>query len=92
MGGAVAHLVGLSAIKSEVRGSNPSPGQISFSMLLCVNPALNGDLSLSGSPSGRGAGSGARTCDRTVAADLRADSLSTVPPTLQLPLKTIFIL
>ncbi|GFO50692.1 hypothetical protein PoB_007719700 [Plakobranchus ocellatus] len=31
-----------SATKSEVRGSNPSPGQVSFSMLLCVHPALNG--------------------------------------------------
>ncbi|GFO19825.1 hypothetical protein PoB_004633000 [Plakobranchus ocellatus] len=41
-----------------------------------------GDLGLSGPPSGQGAGSGARTRDRRVPADLRADSLATVPPTL----------
>ncbi|GFO25098.1 hypothetical protein PoB_005160300 [Plakobranchus ocellatus] len=40
-----------------------------------------GDLRLSGPPSGQGAGSGARTRDRRVPADLRADSLATVPPT-----------
>ncbi|GFO44481.1 hypothetical protein PoB_007098600 [Plakobranchus ocellatus] len=34
--------------------------------------------------SGQGAGGGARTRDRRVPADLRADSLTTVPPTLQL--------
>ncbi|GFN97389.1 hypothetical protein PoB_002389500 [Plakobranchus ocellatus] len=33
-----------------------------------------GDLRLSGPPSGQGAGSGARTRDRRVPADLRADS------------------
>ncbi|GFN98785.1 hypothetical protein PoB_002529100 [Plakobranchus ocellatus] len=41
-----------------------------------------GDLRLSGPPSGQGAGSGARTRDRRIPADLRADSLATVPPTL----------
>ncbi|GFO15991.1 hypothetical protein PoB_004249600 [Plakobranchus ocellatus] len=40
-----------------------------------------GDLRLSGPPSGQGAGGGARTRDRKVPADLRADSLATVPPT-----------
>ncbi|GFN86294.1 hypothetical protein PoB_001280000 [Plakobranchus ocellatus] len=40
-----------------------------------------GDLRLSGPPSGQGAGSGARTRDKRVPADLRADSLATVPPT-----------
>ncbi|GFN88976.1 hypothetical protein PoB_001548200 [Plakobranchus ocellatus] len=42
-----------------------------------------GDLRLSGPPSGQGAGGGARTRDRSVksAASLRADSLATVPPT-----------
>ncbi|GFO25759.1 craniofacial development protein 2-like [Plakobranchus ocellatus] len=39
-----------------------------------------GDLRLSGPPSGQGAGSGARTCDRKVPADLRADSQATVLP------------
>ncbi|GFO28662.1 hypothetical protein PoB_005516700 [Plakobranchus ocellatus] len=40
-----------------------------------------GDLRLSGSPPGQDAGGGARTRDRRVPADLRADSLATVPPT-----------
>ncbi|GFO06260.1 hypothetical protein PoB_003276500 [Plakobranchus ocellatus] len=40
-----------------------------------------GDLRLSGPPSGQGAGGGARTRDRRVPADLRADSPATVPPT-----------
>ncbi|GFO31256.1 hypothetical protein PoB_005776100 [Plakobranchus ocellatus] len=40
-----------------------------------------GDLRLSGPPSGQGAGSGARTRDRRVPADLRADSQATVLPT-----------
>ncbi|GFN75112.1 hypothetical protein PoB_000161800 [Plakobranchus ocellatus] len=37
-----------------------------------------GDLRLSGPPSGQGAGGGARTRHRRVPADLRADSLATV--------------
>ncbi|GFN75185.1 ATP-dependent DNA helicase q4 [Plakobranchus ocellatus] len=40
-----------------------------------------GDLRLSGPPSGHGAGGGARTRDRRIAADIRADSLASVPPT-----------
>ncbi|GFN75546.1 hypothetical protein PoB_000205200 [Plakobranchus ocellatus] len=40
-----------------------------------------GDLRLSGPPSGQGAGGGARTRDRRFPAELRADSLATVPPT-----------
>ncbi|GFO34302.1 hypothetical protein PoB_006080700 [Plakobranchus ocellatus] len=39
------------------------------------------DLRLSGPPSGRGAGGGTQTRDRRVNADLKADSLTTVPPT-----------
>ncbi|GFN75531.1 hypothetical protein PoB_000203700 [Plakobranchus ocellatus] len=45
-------------------------------MMLCPQ---RGDLRLSGPPSGQGAG--ARTRDRKVPADFRADSLATVPPT-----------
>ncbi|GFN87356.1 hypothetical protein PoB_001386200 [Plakobranchus ocellatus] len=41
-GGAVAHLLGQLATKSEVRGSNSTLGQVNFSLLLCVYPALNG--------------------------------------------------
>ncbi|GFO15721.1 hypothetical protein PoB_004222600 [Plakobranchus ocellatus] len=40
-----------------------------------------GDLRLSGTPSGQGAGGRAQTGDKRVAADFRADSLSTMPPT-----------
>ncbi|GFN97921.1 glucose dehydrogenase [Plakobranchus ocellatus] len=39
------------------------------------------DLRPSGHPSGQGAGGGARTRDRMTPADIRADSLVTVPPT-----------
>ncbi|GFN93057.1 hypothetical protein PoB_001956300 [Plakobranchus ocellatus] len=42
-----------------------------------------GDLRFSGPPSGQSAGGGAGTRDRRVSADLRADSLATVPPTPQ---------
>ncbi|GFN76081.1 hypothetical protein PoB_000258700 [Plakobranchus ocellatus] len=39
------------------------------------------DLRFSGTPSGQGAGGGARTRDRRVLEDLRADSLANGPPT-----------
>ncbi|GFO31791.1 hypothetical protein PoB_005829600 [Plakobranchus ocellatus] len=39
-----------------------------------------GDLRLSGPPSGRGVGGGARTSDSRAPADFRAGSLSTLPP------------
>ncbi|GFO13259.1 THAP domain containing 9 [Plakobranchus ocellatus] len=48
---------------------------------LYIASPQQGDLRLSGPPSGQGAGGGARTRDRKVPADLRADSLATVPPT-----------
>ncbi|GFN89900.1 hypothetical protein PoB_001640600 [Plakobranchus ocellatus] len=47
----------------------------------CIASPQQGDLRLSGPPSGQGAGGGARTGDRRVSADLRADSLATVPST-----------
>ncbi|GFO45250.1 hypothetical protein PoB_007175500 [Plakobranchus ocellatus] len=46
-----------------------------------IESPQQGDLRLSGPPSGQGAGGGARTRDRMVPAVLRADSLATVPPT-----------
>ncbi|GFO49583.1 hypothetical protein PoB_007608800 [Plakobranchus ocellatus] len=49
---------------------------------LYIASPQQGDLRLSGPPSGQGAGGGARTRDRKVPADFRADSLATVPPTL----------
>ncbi|GFO20403.1 hypothetical protein PoB_004690800 [Plakobranchus ocellatus] len=45
-----------------------------------ANPQ-EGDLRVSGPPSGQGAGGGARTSDRRIPANLRADWLATVPPT-----------
>ncbi|GFO36132.1 hypothetical protein PoB_006263700 [Plakobranchus ocellatus] len=48
---------------------------------LYIASPQQGDLRLSGHPSGEGAGSGARTRDRRVPADLRADSQATVLPT-----------
>ncbi|GFO14867.1 hypothetical protein PoB_004137200 [Plakobranchus ocellatus] len=48
---------------------------------LYIASPQQGDLRLSGPPSGQGAGSGARTRDRRVPADLRADSQATVLPT-----------
>ncbi|GFO42546.1 hypothetical protein PoB_006905100 [Plakobranchus ocellatus] len=42
---------------------------------------MTGDLKLSGTPPGQGSSGRARTRDRIVPADLRAVSLSIVPPT-----------
>ncbi|GFO26593.1 hypothetical protein PoB_005309800 [Plakobranchus ocellatus] len=49
-----------------------------------------GDVRLSGPQSGQGVGSGARTRDRRVPADLRADSQATVLPTPQSMMRKIF--
>ncbi|GFO02180.1 proton-associated sugar transporter a [Plakobranchus ocellatus] len=49
---------------------------------VCMASPQKGDLRLSGPPSGKDAGSGARTYDRKVPLDLRAVSLSTVPPSM----------
>ncbi|GFN78949.1 hypothetical protein PoB_000545500 [Plakobranchus ocellatus] len=81
---------------------DPTPG--SPMLGLSVGPTLfngtpntslfspqQGDLRLSGPPSGQGAGGGARTRDRKVPADLRADSLATVPPTHPAPGKPNFM-
>ncbi|GFO34333.1 hypothetical protein PoB_006083800 [Plakobranchus ocellatus] len=48
-----------------------------FQFLYIASPQ-QGDLRLSGPPSGQGAGSGARTRDRRVPADLWADSQATL--------------
>ncbi|GFO48048.1 hypothetical protein PoB_007455300 [Plakobranchus ocellatus] len=53
-----------------------------FGSLYIASPQ-QGDLRFQGPPSGQDAGSGARTRDRRVPADLRSDSLTTVPPTPQ---------
>ncbi|GFO03121.1 hypothetical protein PoB_002962600 [Plakobranchus ocellatus] len=51
-----------------------SLNQESVCEFLYIASRQQGDLRLSGPPSGQGAGSGARTRDRRVPADLRADS------------------
>ncbi|GFO18307.1 hypothetical protein PoB_004481200 [Plakobranchus ocellatus] len=48
---------------------------------LYIASIQQGDLSLSGLPSGRGGGGGTRTHDGRLSADIRAESLSTEPPT-----------
>ncbi|GFO45873.1 hypothetical protein PoB_007237800 [Plakobranchus ocellatus] len=48
---------------------------------LFITSPLQADLRLLRPPSGQSAGSGARTRDRSVSADPRADSLTTLPPT-----------
>ncbi|GFO03847.1 hypothetical protein PoB_003035200 [Plakobranchus ocellatus] len=62
---------------------------LSLSFLYIASPQ-QGDLRLSGPPSGQGAGSGARTRDRRVPADLRADSQATVLPTPPFEMKIKF--
>ncbi|GFO21368.1 hypothetical protein PoB_004787300 [Plakobranchus ocellatus] len=52
-----------------------------FGLVFGYSQSTTRDPRLSGPPSGQGAGGGARTRDRKVPADLRADSLATVPPT-----------
>ncbi|GFN93026.1 hypothetical protein PoB_001953200 [Plakobranchus ocellatus] len=59
----------------------PSFSSFFFLSFLYIASPQQGDLRLSGPPSGQGAGSGARTRDRRVPADLRADSQATVLPT-----------
>ncbi|GFO30272.1 hypothetical protein PoB_005677700 [Plakobranchus ocellatus] len=59
-----------------------------MSEFLYIASPQQGDLRLSGPPSGQGAGSGARTRDRRVPADLRADSQATVLPTPFFSMKT----
>ncbi|GFO40486.1 hypothetical protein PoB_006699100 [Plakobranchus ocellatus] len=61
-------------------GGKHTTESLSLSFLFIASPQ-QGDLKLSGPPSGHGAGSGARTRDRRVPADLRANSQATVLPT-----------
>ncbi|GFN98046.1 hypothetical protein PoB_002455200 [Plakobranchus ocellatus] len=57
----------------------PSVGLVRFGLLYIASPQQC-DLRIPGAPLGQAAGGGARTHDRRVPADLRANSLSTVPP------------
>ncbi|GFO43284.1 hypothetical protein PoB_006978900 [Plakobranchus ocellatus] len=66
-------------------GSNQNKFRYLFKTRGCwflyIASPQQGDLRLSGPPSGQGAGGGARTRDRRVPADLRVDSPATVPST-----------
>ncbi|GFN99020.1 hypothetical protein PoB_002552600 [Plakobranchus ocellatus] len=64
--------------KEAERGAGKRSSAIGF---LYIASPQQGDLRLSGPPSGQGASSGAQTRDRRVPTDLRADSLATVPST-----------
>ncbi|GFO12036.1 hypothetical protein PoB_003854100 [Plakobranchus ocellatus] len=68
----------LRELKNGHKANDATKVHINEDLLLCPQ---QGDLRLSGPPSGQGAGSGARTRDRRVPADLRADSQATVLPT-----------
>ncbi|GFN87126.1 hypothetical protein PoB_001363200 [Plakobranchus ocellatus] len=77
---AVSVYAGDEVLKSRKdRYNTPAEGTITVQKF----PASpqQGDLRLSGPPSGQGAGSGARTRDRRLPADLRADSQATLLPT-----------
>ncbi|GFO11310.1 hypothetical protein PoB_003781500 [Plakobranchus ocellatus] len=67
------------------------PTPVKQSPMYMTTSPQQGDLRLSGPPSGQGASGGARTCDRRAPADLRADSLATVPPTPPFPRITIIL-
>ncbi|GFO31116.1 hypothetical protein PoB_005762100 [Plakobranchus ocellatus] len=56
-------------------------GHYRFDAGLTTASPQESDLMFSGPPSGESVGGGARTRDRRVPADFRADSLATVPPT-----------
>ncbi|GFO49858.1 hypothetical protein PoB_007636300 [Plakobranchus ocellatus] len=64
----------------DLRLSHVGPVARVWCWLLCVATPQQGDFRFSGRPSGQGADGGTRTHDRMVPADLRADSLATVPP------------
>ncbi|GFN85991.1 hypothetical protein PoB_001249700 [Plakobranchus ocellatus] len=66
---------------SGQRQATVLPTQPASERSLAIQGPQQGDLRLSGPPSGQGAGGGARTRDTRVLADLRADLLATVPST-----------
>ncbi|GFN84546.1 RNA-directed DNA polymerase from mobile element jockey-like protein [Plakobranchus ocellatus] len=62
-------------------GTRTGVGQQFHMGMYRVVSSQHGDVRLSSPPSGQGAGGGARTRDRRVPADLRADLQATEPPT-----------
>ncbi|GFO50614.1 hypothetical protein PoB_007711900 [Plakobranchus ocellatus] len=65
---------------THLSGPDEAPGHITTCGQLLT--PHQGNLRLSGPPSGQGTDGGARTHDRRIPADIRADSLATVRPTL----------
>ncbi|GFN91809.1 hypothetical protein PoB_001831500 [Plakobranchus ocellatus] len=82
--GTVGAIVSLIIDQSQARrlGIDFSTRKVKFGWFLYL-ASQQSFLRLSGSPSGQGAGGGARNRDRRVPADLRGDSLATVLPTLR---------
>ncbi|GFO18313.1 hypothetical protein PoB_004481800 [Plakobranchus ocellatus] len=73
----------------ELPTAGPSRFPVWFGLLWTASPQ-HGDFRLSGPPSGQGAGGGARTRDRKIPADNRANSLATVaPPPPPFPLRNL---
>ncbi|GFN82432.1 hypothetical protein PoB_000893800 [Plakobranchus ocellatus] len=60
--------------------------------ILCIASPQQSGLRLSDPPSGQGADGGNRTHNRRVSADLRADSLSTMPPKPQVVARSLLFL
>ncbi|GFN78825.1 hypothetical protein PoB_000533100 [Plakobranchus ocellatus] len=82
-------MLGFEPVSSHMRSKRSTTEELLQGALLGTDQDLDwyiassqqGDLRLSAPPSGQDAGGGARTRDRRVPADLRADTLATVPPT-----------
>ncbi|GFO23246.1 hypothetical protein PoB_004975100 [Plakobranchus ocellatus] len=66
-----------------------APGRVHADLRTARTLYGHGDYTDSGPPSGHSASGGARTRNRRVPADLKMDSLSTVPPTPQLRLDRV---
>ncbi|GFN98619.1 hypothetical protein PoB_002512500 [Plakobranchus ocellatus] len=76
----MGHGIILAPFKLGTTNSGVVKAELILRFLYIANPQ-QGDLRLLGPPSDQGTGGGARTRDRRVPADLRADSLATEPPT-----------
>ncbi|GFN92448.1 hypothetical protein PoB_001895400 [Plakobranchus ocellatus] len=65
-------------------GEEEEKGEQEEEEVVVVKNPQQGDLRLSGPPSGQNDNDGTRTRNRRVPADIRADSLATEPPTAKL--------
>ncbi|GFO15720.1 hypothetical protein PoB_004222500 [Plakobranchus ocellatus] len=69
------------AQQTRARSQERARGEGDWFGFLYIASPQQGDLRLSGPPSGLGAGGETRNRDRRFSADFRADSLTTVPST-----------